>query len=92
MIAISIPLDITKFRKVKGRLALNYPSMASSTAPVPHSHNLPVPFPPAQVNITNINASIKQLLKPLYIFVLNFLEFLVKSGLPFLHMNININV
>lgn len=59
-------VDITKYRKAKGRLALNYPSMPSSIAPVPHSHDLPVPLPPAQVNITNFNASIK-LLKPLYI-------------------------
>lgn len=38
--------DVTKYRKVKGRRALQYPDIPSSRAPVPHDGTLPVPQPP----------------------------------------------
>ncbi|XP_076035733.1 uncharacterized protein LOC143021852 [Oratosquilla oratoria] len=39
-------IDVTKYRKVKGRQALQYPDIPSSRAPVPHDDSLPVPQPP----------------------------------------------
>ncbi|KAF2361262.1 hypothetical protein FHG87_007983 [Trinorchestia longiramus] len=39
-------VDVTKYRKVKGRQALQYPNILSSTEPVPHDDTLPVPQPP----------------------------------------------
>ncbi|XP_068201934.1 uncharacterized protein [Palaemon carinicauda] len=43
-------VDVTKYRKVKGRQALHYPDIPSSRAPVPHDDCLPVPQPPENVN------------------------------------------
>ncbi|KAI6657169.1 hypothetical protein LOD99_15955 [Oopsacas minuta] len=42
-------INIAKYRKVKGRRALTYPSIPSSIAPVPHSETLPVPKPAANL-------------------------------------------
>ncbi|KAI6646990.1 hypothetical protein LOD99_8989 [Oopsacas minuta] len=42
-------VNIAKYRKVKGRRALTYPSIPSSIAPIPHSETLPVPKPPANL-------------------------------------------
>ncbi|XP_068232400.1 uncharacterized protein [Palaemon carinicauda] len=43
-------VDVTKYRKVKGRQALHYPDIPSSRAPVPHDDCLPVPQPPENVD------------------------------------------
>ena len=43
-------IDITKYRKAKGRQALQYPDI-KSTAPVSHDDSLPVPQPPQNVSI-----------------------------------------
>ena len=43
-------IDVTKYRKVKGRQSLNYPDIESSRAPVPHDETLPVPKPPENVS------------------------------------------
>lgn len=47
-------IDVTKYRKVKGRQNLQYPDILSSRAPVPHDDNLPVPQPPENVSISLI--------------------------------------
>ena len=44
-------IDISKYRKVKGRKSLPYPSLPSSIAPVPHYDTLPIPRPPENVSI-----------------------------------------
>jgi len=51
-IATSARSTLSCTEKVKGRTALDYPSMPSSIAPVLHSEEYPVPCPPKQVNIT----------------------------------------
>ena len=43
-------INIAKYRKVKGRRTLTYPSIPSFIAPVPHSETLPVPNPPPKVS------------------------------------------
>ena len=43
-------INISKYRKVKGRKAMMYPSIPSSIAPVPHSDALPVSNPPSNVS------------------------------------------
>lgn len=43
-------IDISKYRKVKGRKSLSYPSLPSSIAPVPHDDTLLVPRPPENVS------------------------------------------
>lgn len=44
-------VDITKYRKIKGKSRkLNYVSIASSIAPVPHDETLPIPSPPEKVS------------------------------------------
>ena len=56
-------INISKYRKVRGRRAMTYPSVPSSvtSSPVPHSDALPVPNPPSNVsnflwvNVTNSN-------------------------------------
>ena len=47
-------IDVTKYRKVKGRQNLQYPDILSSRALVPHDDNLPVPQPPENVSISLI--------------------------------------
>ena len=42
---------IFKYRKAKGRQALQYPDIPSLTAPVSHDDSLPVPQPPQNVSI-----------------------------------------
>ncbi|XP_076031243.1 uncharacterized protein LOC143019487 [Oratosquilla oratoria] len=42
-------IDISKYRKAKGRKSLPYPSILSSIAPVPHDDTLLVPRPPENV-------------------------------------------
>ncbi|KAJ4432901.1 hypothetical protein ANN_15157, partial [Periplaneta americana] len=44
-------VDISKYKSVKNRRNLDYPSIPSSIAPVPHSNDLPVPKPPDQYSI-----------------------------------------
>ena len=39
-------VDISKYKKPKDKLTLDYPSVPSSIAPVPHNDDLPVPIPP----------------------------------------------
>ena len=43
-------INISKYCKVRGRRAMTYPSMPSSTAPVPHSDAFPVPSPPSDMS------------------------------------------
>ena len=38
-------VDVSLYRKDQGRQALQYPSIPSSLAPVPHGEGLPVPDP-----------------------------------------------
>ncbi|MEL7005850.1 MAG: hypothetical protein AAFN93_24440 [Bacteroidota bacterium] len=45
-------IDISKYRKAKGRKSLPYPSIPSSIAPVPHGDTLPVPQLPTNVRIS----------------------------------------
>jgi hypothetical protein len=45
-------VDVTKYRKVKGRKSLPYPNIPSSIAPVPHGEHLPIPQPPPNVSKT----------------------------------------
>ena len=40
-------VDISKYRKTSDKKSVVYPSIPSSIAPVPHSDDLPIPFPPA---------------------------------------------
>ena len=44
-------IDITKYRKAKGRQALQYLGIPSSTTPVSHYDSLPVPQPPQNKSI-----------------------------------------
>ena len=44
-------IDTTKYRKTKGRKALQYPDIPSLTAPVSHDDSLPVSQPPQNVII-----------------------------------------
>ena len=44
-------INILKYRKVRGRRAMTYPSIPSSIASVPHSDALPVPSP--LLNVSN---------------------------------------
>ena len=44
-------IDITKYRKAKGRQAPQYPDIPSSTASISHDDSLPVPQPPQNVSI-----------------------------------------
>ena len=39
-------VDISKFKKLKDRLVLVYPSVPSSVGPVSHNDELPFPTPP----------------------------------------------
>jgi hypothetical protein len=39
-------IDITKYKNIKNRRNLKYPSIPSSMAPLPHSDDLPIPNPP----------------------------------------------
>ena len=43
-------VNILKYRKVRGRRTMTYPSIPSSIAPVPHSDALSVPNPPSNVS------------------------------------------
>ena len=43
-------INILKYRKVRGRRAMMYPSIPSSIARVPHSDASPIPSPPSNVN------------------------------------------
>ena len=43
-------INISKYRKVRGRRAMTYPSILSFIAPVPHSDALPGPSPPPNVS------------------------------------------
>ena len=43
-------IDVSKYRKVKGRQGLEYPDLPSSMRPVPHSENIPIPKPPQHVS------------------------------------------
>lgn len=51
-------VDISKYKSVKNRRNLDYPSIPSSIAPVPHSNDLPVPKPPDQYS-TDEESAIK---------------------------------
>ena len=42
--------NISKYRKIKGRRAMTYPSTLSSIAPVPHRDAIPVPYSPSNVS------------------------------------------
>ena len=60
-------INISKYRKVRGRRAMTYPSTPSAIAPVPHSDALPVPNPPSNlsnflwVSVTNSNPYVLRL-------------------------------
>ena len=43
-------INILKYRKISGRIAMTYPSIPSSIATVLHNKILPVPNPPSNVS------------------------------------------
>ena len=60
-------INNSKYRKVRGRRAMTYPSVPLSIAPVPHSDALLVPNPPSNVSnflwvsVTNSNLYVLRL-------------------------------
>ena len=60
-------INISKYRKVRGKRAITYPSIPSSIAPVPHNDASPVPNPSSNVSnflwvsVTNSNLYVLRL-------------------------------
>ena len=74
-------INISKYRKVRGRRAMTYPSIPSSIAPFPENDALPVPNPPSNVSnflwvsVTNSNLYVLRLdLILCYVLVLHHLR------------------
>ena len=63
-------VNISKYRKVKGRKALTYPDIPSSIAPVSHDESLPVPSPPHDVSM-KLNL-LKHVKSTYYVKIFNF--------------------